>query len=104
VPAIGATDPTIGIGDFGLGDHPALLTNRVSAVAGMAALNSVTSKGPLNHAHTYKAPVVATSRPDATPTNGDEEQACRSKPLLRRREQSSARGSTSHSPREWRNA
>jgi hypothetical protein len=33
-----------------------------------ARLNSVTSKGPLNRAHTYKAAVVATSRPDATPT------------------------------------
>jgi hypothetical protein len=33
-----------------------------------ALLNSVTSKGPLNRAHTYKAAVVATSRPDATPT------------------------------------
>jgi hypothetical protein len=41
--------------------------NRVSAVAGMAALlNSVTSKGPLNRAHTYKAAVVAPARPDAT--------------------------------------
>jgi hypothetical protein len=39
--------------DFGLDDHPALLTNRVSAVAGIAALlNGVTSKGPLNRAHT----------------------------------------------------
>ena len=35
----------------------------------MAALrNSLTSKGPLNRAHTYKAAVVATARPDATPT------------------------------------
>jgi hypothetical protein len=30
-----------------------------------ARLNNVTSKGPLNRAHTYKAAVVATSRPDA---------------------------------------
>jgi hypothetical protein len=53
----------------GLDDHPALLRNRISAVAGMAALlNSVTSKEPLNCAHTYKAAVVATARPDATPT------------------------------------
>src|SRR3954469_18270605 len=38
---------------LGLDDHSALLTNRVSAVAGMAALlNGVTSKGPLNRAHT----------------------------------------------------
>ena len=43
-----------------------------------ALLNSVTSKGPLNRAHTYKAAVVATARPDATPDQGDEEQACRS--------------------------
>jgi hypothetical protein len=33
-----------------------------------ALLNSVTSKGPLSRAHTYEAAVVATSRPDATPT------------------------------------
>ena len=33
-----------------------------------ALLNRVTSKGPLNRAHTYKAAVVATARPDATPT------------------------------------
>ena len=35
----------------------------------MAALrNSLTSEGPLNRAHTYEAAVVATARPDATPT------------------------------------
>jgi hypothetical protein len=34
------------LGDFGLGDHPAVLANRVSAVAGMAVVfNSVTSRG-----------------------------------------------------------
>jgi hypothetical protein len=33
-----------------------------------ALLNSLTSKGPLNRAHTYKAAVVTTARPDATPT------------------------------------
>ena len=34
--------------DFRLGDHPALLTNRVSAVAGITALlNNVTSNEPL---------------------------------------------------------
>src|SRR5215213_11910951 len=32
-----------------------------------ALLNSLTSKGPLNRAHTYKAAVVGTARPD-TPT------------------------------------
>jgi hypothetical protein len=31
-------------------------------------LNSVTSEGPLNRAHIYKAAVVATARPDATST------------------------------------
>src|SRR3954465_12901015 len=33
-----------------------------------ALLNRVTSKGPLNRAHTYNAAVVATAQPDATPT------------------------------------
>jgi hypothetical protein len=33
-----------------------------------ALLNRVTSKGPLNRAHRYKAAVVATARPEATPT------------------------------------
>jgi hypothetical protein len=47
------------IWDLVLDDHPALLTNRVSAVAGMAAL--------LNLAHAYKAAVVGTTRPDTTP-------------------------------------
>jgi hypothetical protein len=39
-----------------------------------ALLNSLTSKGPLNRAHTYKAAVVTTARPDATPHHGDEDQ------------------------------
>jgi hypothetical protein len=88
-------------GDCGLDDHPALPTNRVSAVAAMAASdNSATSKGPLNAAHTYKAAVVATARPDATPDHGDEERACRSRPLRRRRQQSPARRTRAHSTRE----
>jgi hypothetical protein len=74
--------------DFRLGDHPALLTNRVSAVAGITALlNNVTSNEPLTARPSYKAAAVAGSDPD----HGDEEPACRSRPLSRRLKQPSPR-------------
>jgi hypothetical protein len=70
--------------DFGLGDHPALLTDRVSAVPGtVALLNSVTSKGRSTAPPRYKAAVVATAWCD----HGDEDPARRSRRLLRRRKQ-----------------
>jgi tRNA synthetase class I (W and Y) len=77
--------------------------SRVPAVAGMASLlSNVASKGLLNRAHAYKAAVAANGAAGRDPDHGDEEQACRSRPMLRRRQQSPARRSTSQAPRPRR--